>query len=260
MYDSHCHLQHPRFDADRDDVITRARAAGVTGMLLAGVDAADLALQDAIVARYPELAQCVGLHPMVVAELTDDAVDAELDAVSARVRSRRPAAVGETGLDRRSILPASSLPRQERVFRWHLALAADAGLPVVLHVVRAHELALRVLGDGRTAGVVHSFSGSAEIAQAYVKRGLHVSFCATVTFPEARRIHAACRAVPLDRLLVETDAPDQPPDGARGARNEPGWLPQVIAAVARLREEDPSAIAAATEANARRLYGMTAGG
>jgi TatD DNase family protein len=258
VYDSHCHLDHSRFDDDRDAVIARARAAGVTGMLLAGVDAEGRARQVALADAVAGLRVSFGVHPMVVAELDDAGVDVELDRLRADLAVRRPAAIGETGLDRRSILPRDSLPRQERAFRAQLRLARDHGLPVVLHVVRAHELALRALREERVSevgGVVHSYSGPAELVPAYLGLGLHLSMCGTVTFPDARRARAAAAIVPLDRLLVETDAPDQAPEPHRASRNEPGLLGRVVETIAALRGDDPSALARVTAENARRLYG-----
>jgi len=259
VFDSHLHLDSDRFDADRDAVIDRARAAGIDGMLLAGTDAADRARQIDLAARVSGLALCFGVHPMVAAEVDETAIAVELQLLRESLAARRPAAIGETGLDRRSFLPADSLPRQEWAFRTQIALAKEHDLPLVLHVVRAHDHAIRVLRDEgvpEAGGVVHSYSGSAELVRAYVGLGLHISFCGTVTFPDARKIRAACRAVPLDRLLVETDAPDQAPEPHRGERNEPGWLPSVVAEVAALRGEDPAEVARVTADNARRLYGL----
>lgn len=259
MFDSHCHLDNARFDGDRDDVIARARAAGVDGMLLAGVDAADRVRQVALGQRHPDLALCFGVHPMVAAEVDDVTLAMELAWLRETLSARRPAALGETGLDRRSFLPAAGMPRQERAFREQITLAKEHGLPLVLHIVRAHDAAIRLLreeGVPAAGGVVHSYSGSAELVAPYVALGLHISFCGTVTFPDARKTRTACRVVPLDRLLVETDAPDQAPEPHRAERNEPAWLPRVIEAVAALRGEDPATVARVTADNARRLYGL----
>ncbi|MCA9545256.1 MAG: TatD family hydrolase, partial [Myxococcales bacterium] len=166
--------------------------------------------------------------------------------------------VGEIGLDHRAPY-AAHRAEQARAFREQLALARALDRPVVLHVVRAHGEVLAVLkGDGvpRAGGVVHAFSGSVEVMQAYLALGLHISLAGPVAHPRSRRLHAAAAAVPAHRLLVETDAPDQPPPGVPG-RNEPAVLPQVIAAVAALRGTPVAQVGAQAAANARRLFGLT---
>jgi TatD DNase family protein len=255
VYDSHCHLDSERFDADRDAVIQRALDRGVEGMMLAGVDRAGRSGQEALAARWPMLVLSFGVHPMVAAELDDLALASELESLAADVSRHRPRAIGEIGLDRRAILPKDSLPRQEHAFRTQLRLAREQGLPIVLHIVRAHGQALEILREGGPwRGVVHSFSGSAESALRYLELGLDISFCGTVTYPDAARIHSAARAVPLERLLVETDAPDQTPALHRPARNEPSHLPEIVAALALLRGESHAAVATSTARNARRLF------
>ncbi len=252
MYvDAHCHLDFPAFDGDRDAVRARAREAGVAGLVVAGVRPADWPAQRALAG--PAVKWTAGLHPMCVAEGEDweAAVAALPDAFAG---ADAAVGVGETGLDGRF---GDRLEAQTAAFRAHLAFARARDLPVVLHVVRAHGAALDVLrGDGvpRAGGMMHAFSGSAEVAEVCVDLGLHVSFAGPIVNANARKLRAAAARVPLDRLLVETDAPDQPlPDGP--ARNEPACVRRVAAAVAAARGEDEETVLRAAARNAAALFG-----
>jgi TatD DNase family protein len=235
MFDSHCHTED-------DGAFARARAAGVTGFMLAGVAPAGWVTQAAIAARHTDIYTSVGLHPRVVAEDTD----AQCDEAIARIGT--PRVIGEIGLDARY-----PLPRQERAFRAQLAIARGLKVPVILHVVKAHQEALRILrADGHAGGVVHSYTGGTHVP--YLALGLSVSLSGTVTFKNASRALQIARELPLDRLLVETDAPDQTPEPHRPAPNEPAFLAAVVGAVARARGLSFEAVAQATAANARRLF------
>ncbi|MCS6914957.1 MAG: TatD family hydrolase [Myxococcales bacterium] len=262
MFDSHCHLHDGRMDQVREAALARARAAGVQGMLLAGVEATGWAVAAALVARDPDhIAASYGVHPQMVPSLAPDAIAQQLELLSACCAGRgplpRPAAIGELGLDAGCDLMRASLPAQERVFREQLALARQHDLPVVLHVLRAHSRVLALLrADGVPAcgGVVHSYSGGPHLVADYLALGLCLSFAGPVTYPGARRVQQAARAVPQERLLVETDAPDQTPAPHRPGPNEPACLPAVVAALATIRGEDPLQVARYTEDNARRLF------
>ncbi len=252
--DAHCHLDLPAFDADRAAVWARAVAAGVGAAVVAGIEPAGWPAQRALVAANPALRWTAGLHPCWAhtVPLADAlaALPAAFEGPDAAV------GVGEIGLDRRRAF-APHLDAQRAAFRGQLAVARALDRPVVLHVVRAHGEALdRLRADGlpRAGGMVHSFSGSAEVAQAYVALGLHVSFTGALAHPTAHRARAAAQAVPLSRLLVETDAPDQPLPGAPD-RNEPAQLVAVLAALAALRGVSVAALGAATTANAQALFG-----
>lgn len=172
----------------------------------------------------------------------------------------RPHAIGELGLHvQDKAAGPDGLPQQERVFRAQLALARQLELPLVLHVVRAHAQVLHILkSDGvpRPGGVVHSYSGAAELVRDYVALGLHLSFAGPLTYPTARRVHAAARAVPAERLLVETDAPDQTPWARRPAPCEPAFLPDIVHALAEQRGQPVAELGRTTESNARRLFGI----
>ncbi len=269
LIDAHCHLDSERLDASADALIAEARAVGVDAIVMAGVDSASIAAQAAIEARHPGVVfRVLGLHPQMIPCLSDDAVAAELRALEDALAASRPVALGETGLDALTPETRAALPRQRDAFRAQLALARAADLPVVLHLLRADADALAVLkADGlpRAGGVVHAFSGSAEFARALVRLGLHLSFCGTLTLPTSRRIREAALAFPAERLLVETDSPDQTPwparpEGPEGRRrptpNRPAFLPHVARALAETRGLTFDGVAALTAANARRLLGL----
>lgn len=249
--------------------LQRAQAAGLSGLLLAGVDRRDWQAQCELAeTAAPDfaVARAYGIHPQVVEDLDDDQLSAQLAELALALRGQHrelptPHAVGELGLDALTPARRAALPRQERVFRDQLALARDADLPLVLHILRTHGEALRVLrSDGvpRCGGVVHSYSGSAELVPDYLSLGLSLSFSGALTWPQSRRLQAAARCVPLDRLLIETDAPDQTPEGQRPGLNEPAFLPLICASLAAIRGEDPQTLAHATRTNAQRLFRLTA--
>lgn len=247
MIDSHCHLDLPAFDADRDTVLSRARARGVE---LCVVPAVRPTTWDAVVAVGQPFA--LGVHPQIVPELdaAERALATDADALAAAIAGRGACAVGECGLDGGT----ADRDVQEAVFRAHLRAARVLGLPVIVHVLRAHDLAPRVLREeGVAAGVLHSYSGGADLVPVYAALGLAFSFAGPITYENARRPIEAARAVPAELVLAETDAPDQAPAPFRGQRCEPGMLDAVIAGLARARGDEPRAIAALTADNARRV-------
>ncbi len=261
LVDTHCHLDTSAFDADRDEALARAAAAGVERIVVPAIDPASWEPLLARCASTPALACGLGIHPQALAYLDpagDGAALGRLGALLARGGAR---AVGECGLDgpTASAGPWGAMPRQLALLEAQLALAKDLALPVSLHVFRAHGDAVKLLdrvGPLPAGGVLHSYSGSAELVPRYAKLGWSFSFTGPVTYEASVRVHAAARAVPGARLLVETDAPDQPPSDRRGARNEPSFLPSVVRALARLRGEDEEELAATTTLNAVRLFGL----
>lgn len=259
MFDSHCHLDSARFDGDRDAVVERARAAGVTRILVPGVEPAEWPRLAEVKARYPEVRVAVGLHPQALPDLDAAALDRALGELESVARALGAVAIGECGFDGDTAKQGGvTWQTQALVVQAHVRVAEALGLPIVLHVLRAHEQALRVLerhGPLRAGGVAHSYSGAAELVPRYVALGLHVSFAGSITRERARRPVEAARAVPADRLLVETDAPDQTPTGAGSERCEPAHIGLVVEAVARAREATPAEIAALTAGNAARLFG-----
>lgn len=250
LYDSHCHLDAPEFDADRDAVLSRARESGVARQLVPAVDRASWDRIRALCAAEPGLRPAYGLHPMFL----DQHAPAHLDELAGWLERERPAAVGECGLD--FYVEGLDPDAQRRYFNGQLELARDFDLPLVLHARRAVEevtSSLRRVGGLR--GVVHSWSGSEEQARQLFELGFCLGIGGPVTYERARRLRRTVATMPIDFLLLETDAPDQPDAGQRGQRNEPARLGRVLEVVAELRGQPSAEIAEATTANALRLFG-----
>ena len=251
LCDSHCHLDAAEFDHDRAGVLARARAAGIACQLIPAVDRAGWPKIAALVAREPGLHAAYGLHPLFLAHHTD----ADLDALPDFIASTKAVALGECGLD--FFLPQLDRDRQLAVLRPQLQLARALDLPVILHARRALDpLLAEVRRVGGLRGIVHSFSGSLEQARQWCRAGFLLGFGGPVTYPRARRLRAVVSELPLAHLVLETDSPDQPLYGHQGERNEPARLPQVLAAVAELRQDEPENIATATSQNLHRLLGL----
>jgi TatD DNase family protein len=256
VIDSHCHLDAPAFDADREAVLARAARAGVTDIVVPGVEPGGWTRLLGLAGAGTGVHAALGIHPQALPGLDpadDDRHLADLESLLARGGA---VAVGECGLDGPVAAAGAPLDRQIAVLRGHLRIARRLGLPVILHSLRAGETMRELLAeDGVPAGgVLHGFSGSAEQVAPLSALGLHFSFAGPVTYPSARKPIAAARAVPPERLLVETDAPDQTPVPHRGARNEPAHLPLVVEGLARALGTSASEVAARTARNARRLF------
>jgi TatD DNase family protein len=262
VIDSHCHLDGSAFDPDRAEVLARARAAGVTDLVVPGVEPEGWERLLELCAGDGGLHAALGIHPQALPGIDPADDDRHLADLEARLGRGGVVAVGECGLDGPAEGAGASLDRQREVLRGHLAIARRRGLPVVLHCLRAQDAMLEELErDGLPfGGVMHSFSGSAEQVAPLARLGLHFSFAGPVTWPAARRPLAALKAVPLGRLLLETDAPDQSPHPHRGERNEPGRLPLVLEAVAAALGRPVEAVERATTASARTLFRLPATG
>ena len=269
MIDTHCHIDAAVFDGDRDEVLARAADAGVTGLLVPATRPRGWRGLVSLVGHVPrvDVRVAIGVHPQCVPDEFVD-VDVDVDALAARIADEvawanddttlppgapRPVvAVGECGLDG----PTGGLDVQEAVLRAHVRAARACKLPLVVHVLRAHDAAPRILREERArdvGGVLHSYSGGAELVPVYRDLGMCFSFAGPITYANARRPIEAARAVPAELLLAETDAPDQSPAAHRGKRCEPAFVADVIAGLAAARGED---VAALTIVNAKRLFGF----
>ena len=253
LIDTHCHLDVAAFDGDRDAVVARAAAAGVTGIVVPAIRPRTWDALRALARRYAGdgVRAAFGVHPQIVPELDGDELAGDLTARLVEA-ARDACAIGECGLDGGT--PAHEL--QEQIFRAHIRAARATGKPLVIHVLRAHDAAPRILrGEGPVAGVLHSYSGGPELVPVYRDLGLAFSFAGPVTYGNARRPIAAARAVPAELLLAETDAPDQAPEPHRGGRSEPAFVAAVVGGLAAARGASAAEIAALTTANARRMFG-----
>jgi TatD DNase family protein len=257
LVDSHCHIDGEEFDADRADVLARARAVGVSPMIVVGTGGsyAKIATAPALAEREPDVFAAVGVHPHDAARIPA----ADFDRVEELARHPRVVAVGETGLD--YYYDHSPKDAQAAAFRRQIRLARRIGKPVVCHIRDAHADALAILVEEKAAevgGVIHCFTGGPADAKAYVAAGFHVSWSGIVTFGKsAAPIREAVKETPIDRILVETDSPYLAPVPVRGKRCEPAFVVNTAAVVAIARGLPLEELAAATVANAFRLFGLT---
>lgn len=251
LIDSHCHLDADAFDHDRGAVIQRAQAAGVGAQVVPATHAgAWPGLREAC-ASAPGLYAAYGMHPIF---LEHHAIS-DLDALADWIRREKPVAVGECGLD--YFIDTLDRDAQQFYFEAQLELAREHDLPVIIHARRAVDATIAAIRKvGSLRGVVHSFSGSPEQARQLWDLGFMIGLGGPVTYERAKRLRRLAAEMPLDQLLLETDAPDQPDAGNRGGRNEPALLVRVLEVIAGLRGQDPDEIAAATTANARRLFNL----
>ena len=256
--DTHCHLDAAEFAADADAVRSRAARAGVVHCVLPAVTPGNFEAVRELAHRHGD-SYALGIHPLY----TRDAADADLElldrALERHRADRRLVAVGEIGLD--YFVPGLDAGRQEYFYRTQLELAQRHGLPVVLHVRRSADQLLKHLRRVPVTGIAHAFNGSAQQAAEFVKLGFKLGFGGTVTYERAQQVRRLARELPLEALVLETDAPDIPPHwlyrtagersgGVAQGRNEPGELPRIGQALAELREVPAAELAAATCRNA----------
>lgn len=251
LVDSHCHLDASEFDADRSDVIARARAAGVQVQVVPAVTAASWPTLRETCRMADGLYPAYGLHPMFL----DAHRPEHLDHLRGWIERERPCAVGECGLD--FFVAGLDAELQQHYFMGQLRMAREFDLPVIVHARRAVDAVIAAIKQvGGLRGVVHSFPGSPEHAAQLHKLGFLLGLGGPLTYDRAQRLQRLVAAMPLEQLLLETDAPDQPDAGIRGGRNEPARLPVILETVARLRGQPAEDIAAQTTANAKRLFGL----
>jgi TatD DNase family protein len=255
LIDTHCHLDVSEFDADRAAVLARARAAGIVAQVIPAVHRAGWPYLLELCRAEQDLYPALGLHPVYL----DQHDDGDVDALAAAVAGERPVAIGEIGLD--WFVERLDRVRQQALFERQLAVARDAGLPVILHVRRAHDATLATLRRIRVrGGIAHAYSGSLEQARQYLDLGFRLGFGGMLTFERSTRLRRLARELPLDAIVLETDAPDLTVASHRGERNSPEYLPECLAALAEVRAEDPESVAARTTANARAVLSLPAAG
>jgi len=249
--DTHCHLDAAEFDADRDAVFERAAAAGVRMLVLPAVDVAGFERVRALAQRYA-VAYALGIHPLAVANAGAADLDALRAAVAAAQGDPRFVAIGEIGLD---LLPGAPDPAlQESFYRQQLLIARQYSLPVILHVRRsADRLLYHLRRVGVAGGIAHAFNGSEVQARGFVELGLRLGFGGASTYDGSRRIRRLAAEIEPGALVLETDAPDIPPqwlrDGGRVLRNEPAELPRIAAQIAALRGMAPAELALQARSN-----------
>lgn len=248
LVDTHCHLDAAEFDVDREAVAARAGAARVGTMVVPAVERANFGAVASICREFPNCRPAYGIHPMFVGRARAE----DLEALRATLKREPAVAVGEIGLDHY----ATPLDEANRQSQWwwyaeQLKLAREFDLPVLLHVRRAVESVLGGLRRfGVRGGIAHAFNGSRQQADEFLRLGFRLGFGGAMTHPRATRLRTLAATLPLDAIVLETDAPDIPPDWLRHGRNEPSELPRIAAVLAELRGIGVEQVAAATTANA----------
>jgi TatD DNase family protein len=246
VIDTHCHLDAAEFDADRDEVAARAVAAGVTTIVVPAVERANFGAVASVCREFPQCRPAYGIHPMFV----DRAREEDLDVLRETLRREPAVAIGEIGLD------AFVEPRNDESQSWwygsQLKLAREFDLPVLLHVRRAVDSILKDLRRiAVPGGIAHAFNGSHQQADEFIKLGFKLGFGGAMTHPRATKLRELAATLPLDSIVLETDAPDIPPEWLNRQRNEPAELPRIAAVLAELRGMDLREVIAATTANTR---------
>lgn len=247
--DTHVHIDAPEFDADRQSVLERARAHGVDGFVAPAVAASGWSTLEQIAAGHDDVYPAFGLHPMYLQEHRPE----HIEALERRIVRSGAIAVGECGLD--YFVEGLDPEVQRSYFLAQLRIAREARLPVIVHARRAVDAVISCIRQvGGLSGVIHSFPGSLEQARQLEQLGFLLGFGGPITYERARRLREVVTRIPLQQLLVETDAPDQPPSTRRGERNEPATLPSIIKTIAELRGMDAADLSAVVDLNARRLF------
>ena len=249
LVDTHTHLNDKKFAGQEAAVIERARENGVTRLINMGDTLASSEKVVMLAAAYEGVYAGVGIHPEEAFPMTSR----EDDILAAWTEQPRVVAIGEIGLD----YHYEDVPRevQKHAFRLQMQLARECSLPVVVHEREAHEDGLKIVDEfPDVTGVFHCFSGSLEMAKELVKRGWYIGFTGVVTFKNARKAVEVASAIPLERILIETDCPYMAPEPFRGRRNDPSLVPYVAAKIAALRGLSSEQVGAATSENARRLF------
>ncbi|MBA3311974.1 MAG: TatD family hydrolase [Planctomycetota bacterium] len=254
LFDTHCHLDEPAFDGDRDAVIERARAAGVVAMLTIGTTAASSEKSVELAKRHRDVFAAVGVQPNYVAEEKLG----EWERIVALAGDERVVAIGETGLDR--YWDYTPFEAQIEAFDRHLDLSRTSGKPFIVHCRDAEADIVAQLRNAAAAGplrgVMHSFAGDPATAEACLELGLYISFAGMVTFKRNDALRAVAKAVPLDRLLIETDAPYLAPMPHRGKRNEPAFVAHTATVLANVHGLPTDELAERATINARTLFAI----
>ena len=252
-FDSHCHVDEEAFEEDREEVLSRMKANGVTRCAVIGSDMETSRRAAAFAAAHSGVVAAGGFHPHEASRFRES----DLDELREMYQKGRIRAIGEIGLD--FYYDHSPRDVQREVCIRQMELAWELKAPVAYHIRDAHQEMLEIMKGMKTrltGGIIHCFSGSAEIAKEYLKLGYYISFAGPLTFKKAPRLQEAVKLVPKDRLLIETDSPYMAPEPVRGRRNEPANVRYVGLKMAELRGEKPEEVAAFTTENAMQVYGI----
>jgi TatD DNase family protein len=261
LIDSHAHIDLPEFNKDRDQVLERARRRGVRAVINAGLDAESSRQALAMAKKYEDVFVAVGFHPHEASKMKEG----DLESLAELTKDLRVVAIGEIGLDfYRNLSPREA---QLEVFQKQLDLAVELKLPVVVHCRQAHKEVYDILSawvkvnpaDNSRRGVIHCFSGDIAMARRYIELGFYISLAGSVTYPSAGDLVEVARELPLERLLLETDAPFLAPQAYRGKRNEPAYMVHTAGKVAEIRQAPVEAVAEAAAGNTIELFRLPLG-
>ncbi len=252
IIDTHCHLDVEQFQTDLDGILDRSRRSGVSDFVIPGYIASGWDRILTLCSRRPCLHPALGLHPIYLDHHQPGNVT-ELRELS---RRGTLVAIGEIGLDFQRGMERNK--EQQELFEQQLAIAGDADLPVLLHVRKAHDQLLATLRRSHfsNGGIVHAFNGSRQQADHYIKLGFKLGYGGTLTYDRAKRIRRLAVELPLNSIVLETDAPDIPLAGRRGYANSPEYLPEILDVLTSLRLESKGEIAIQTTINARQVLGL----
>ena len=252
LIDSHCHLDVSDFSTDLTETLKRGQEAGVVAFVVPAIDFASWPQLNELASKHIEMKPAYGLHPMFLEHYEAS----QLEALPNWLAKLECVAVGECGLD--FFIPDFDAELQELVFIAHIKLAKQFEKPLIIHARKATERVIQLLKQyGPTTGVIHSYSGSLEQAQQLIKMGFMLGIGGPITYPRSNRIRALVKEIPLEYLLLETDAPDQPLFGEQGRRNEPMHLPKIAQAIADVKNISIVAVAEQTTTNAMRLFSLS---
>lgn len=253
LIDTHCHLDAAEFAADRGQVAARARVVGVGSIVVPAVERASFSAVLDCCVRYPGCFCALGIHPMYV----ESAQTGDLAALRFAIEQHRPTAVGEIGLD--FFVPDFDAAGQGFYFSEQLKIAREFDLPVLLHIRRAQDHVLKQLRRFKVkGGIAHAFNGSRQQADEFIKLGFKLGFGGAMTYPRATHLRELAATLPLETIVLETDAPDMPPVFVAGKRNSPEYLPRIAQILAELRGISFESVASATSSNARDVLGALA--
>ena len=254
MIDTHCHLDASEFDADRDAVVARALQAGLTGIIVPAVTADNFGAVREACAHYPQCFPALGLHPVYAMQHQEG----DLLTLETAVKNESVVAIGEIGLDAWD--KNVDLERQKHFFAAQLKLARDMDLPVLLHARHAVDEVTGMLRRfGVRRGIVHAFNGSWQQADKLINMGFKLGFGGAMTYPRALNLRRLAAQLPLESLVLETDAPDMSPVWAHGQRNLPEYLPRIAEEIAALREITPESLITACTANTDAVFAQLHG-
>ncbi|WP_296628128.1 TatD family hydrolase [uncultured Negativibacillus sp.] len=255
IFDSHAHYDDPRFDDDRDTLLSSMASNGVRTIMNVGNTTSANVAGIELAKKYPFVYCSIGIHPDQSAEIAAQNSRDYLDVIAQQLSYEKAMALGEIGLD---YYYDDDAPRdiQKKIFEEQLALAKDLDVPVIIHNRDAHQDTLELLKKYRPKGIMHCFSSSAEVAKEVLRLGMYIGFTGVITFKNARRAVEAAAEIPLDRLLVETDCPYMAPEPYRGKRCDSTMLPRMVEKLAQIKGIDPQQLADQTFQNACAVYNI----